>query len=941
MAEEKIIPIDTFTPGLKKGKPVILMQGTPNQKTLYLENPSRPTENDFAKIKKAYGIPAEFTLQQTRDQLKEIEKMETASLLSSIPYEKGTKEYYGELANKTADVITREKLIEDPMNFYYNQAAKEFTIPNPGSYIPFVGQFLPDNIKLPQDLVSKPSAEMVGGMSAVTAAQTAKIVGTRNPFAYLTPGELYGAELLGTQAGGYAYDFGNRVLRSLLDLPNEDLKQASSQFLYDAYMNAMFTGGAASMAPIFNSSKAWIGKNIFGIDPSKKNLQKLADIADTYGMPLGIIQATNMPFWRSYSKVIGVLPWVGGPFGKQQSAVQEASRQYLGKLMNSVAPLQTVSMLGKDLSKMMQGNYESVRAAQQYLYENFEEYAKKLKGKKVINIENFKNVANDTFTAYQEGIPGVRNGQPFRFPGSRSKESFGELYNTLSKLEPNVTLEQAITLRQMFNDFATNFKTEFKGNIPREEAQNIMNLAGMLERDILNLQNIGNEVDGVVFNTALKKLSAANEYFSATIPEFTGGVASNIKQFNANIFGPGPDQKYGVMYSKEIFDVILQRAKKDPDAMGHLLNLSKSTPEQVQAYNKAGKKEGVWVDIETLVRNEDINSPMYGKMEKKTIPILSAAPNAGQKKIVRRLFGDALNESITGLPVGTTPNQYLNVVSASPELIQQKGLKKAAPEMLEFSQVEFNPAMFAKKLGLDTEDGIEVLTKALEGTGVTVDGIRNFLQAADAAGAFIVNDPSTFVTRRLTLSGLKGLMLFQGASAAGLASLNPVMTALFLRYGSNILTDPKVLKTFTDVYTDAVKYPTKDPLTKSRRNDILQWAAGVLPTDQELEEQDFIKQIDQSVLSLIQNPQGKLEKNAAYDKQINLMTEQPKGVDLETLRNIQERITPDTQEQMFYETGASLQPTQFSPETRNKLAFGSLDEALLSNQQGGIGALAP
>ena len=33
----------------------------------------------------------------------------------------------------------------------------------------------------------------------------------------------------------------------------------------------------------------------------------------------------------------------------------------------------------------------------------------------------------------------------------------------LSNLEPNITMEQAITLRQMFNDFAVNFKTEFKG----------------------------------------------------------------------------------------------------------------------------------------------------------------------------------------------------------------------------------------------------------------------------------------------------------------------------------------------------------------------------------------------------------------------------------------------------------------------------------------------
>ena len=49
---------------------------------------------------------------------------------------------------------------------------------------------------------------------------------------------------------------------------------------------------------------------------------------------------------------------------------------------------------------------------------------------------------------------------------------------------------------------------------------------------------------------------------AATIPDYTGGVASNLKQVNANIFGPGPDTRYGMMYTKEVFDVILQRAKK-------------------------------------------------------------------------------------------------------------------------------------------------------------------------------------------------------------------------------------------------------------------------------------------------------------------------------------------------------------------------------------------
>ena len=86
----------------------------------------------------------------------------------------------------------------------------------------------------------------------------------------------------------------------------------------------------------------------------------------------------------------------------------------------------------------------------------------------------------------------------------------------------------------------------------------------------------------------------------------------------------------------------------------------------------------------------------------------------------------------------------------------------------------------------------------------------------------------------------------------------------------------------------------------------------------------------------------------ARDKQIELMTKTPKGRDLDTLREIDRRVTPDTQEQRFYDTtfqpDVSLQPNiqgaQLAPQTRSNLAFGTLDDALESQMMNrGIGTL--
>ena len=139
----------------------------------------------------------------------------------------------------------------------------------------------------------------------------------------------------------------------------------------------------------------------------------------------------------------------------------------------------------------------------------------------------------------------------------------------------------------------------------------------------------------------------------------------------------------------------------------------------------------------------DINSPTYGTMVKKTVPIISAAPDAGQKKIIRRLFDDAIQASIEGLPPGISATQFINLKDVAPEVIRAKGLKKAAPELLEFSDVSFNPDAFAKSLGLDTAEGQEILATALKGTGLSVKGIQRFLDAVSQAKSFQINDSST------------------------------------------------------------------------------------------------------------------------------------------------------------------------------------------------------
>ncbi len=48
-------------------KPFMLLEGTPFEKKVYLENPTNPTKDDLGLIQRLYGLPQGLGLQATVD----------------------------------------------------------------------------------------------------------------------------------------------------------------------------------------------------------------------------------------------------------------------------------------------------------------------------------------------------------------------------------------------------------------------------------------------------------------------------------------------------------------------------------------------------------------------------------------------------------------------------------------------------------------------------------------------------------------------------------------------------------------------------------------------------------------------------------------------------------------------------------------------------------
>ena len=125
----------------------------------------------------------------------------------------------------------------------------------------------------------------------------------------------------------------------------------------------------------------------------------------------------------------------------------------------------------------------------------------------------------------------------------------------------------------------------------------------------------------------------------------------------------------------------------------------------------------------------------------------------------------------------------------------------------------------------------------------------------------------------------------------------------------------------------------------------MEWASTVLPTDEEVERQEFINSIDESIFSLMEKGQTKIEAQNAREQQLNMMSgninKSQQRVTGELLNRINRTMQPISGEDVaptFTPASSAFNPR--SPQNnavRNALAFGTVDDAITA--QGGISSL--
>ena len=651
----------------------------------------------------------------------------------------------------------------------------------------------------------------------------------------------------GAGAGSITYDMLNEaagvqiasaITDQFADIPDKEIDQdIVANSLRATKTAAMWNAGAAALTPFIFGPLGKLGTKLFGAKGAKA--QELAQFARDKGLPLplmtGIEDGVLTPLAANYFKTVGVFPFVSG-IGREalQQAEQAAGKQYLNGL-TAYAPLMKTSVLSNAIygqaSKVFRDNAALIGSK----YLAFDKLAETIGNPKVIPTKALRKESEEFLQRYKQSFPDIEDyklenlGVKARDVDTILKSTGDPLYMFMAASkaisgEGLVTPQQYKGLMQMLNRAieGTNF------NIPN---QSVWALREAMETDLNS------------FGANLTKQNFLND---ATIKEtYDNMVNMQGKEFAENFLQKNVDDS-AMLYDKlkdanKTFSSVMGFATKQ--SLPRSLKKFDSSLFTAQGVNGVLGREAVPRDklFETLERDVFAsNSPEAIEQFKiligaSDLPGMVKATKNGKalfEAAKARYFFNAFLDSFDSAGSPQARSVFRDVVDSSPMVkagaeYAQDAMSRLSREdpltkngfsindvklnngIFDVKDIRFSPKDFAdfkinkfmNKLGIGsaTADlGRKKMEKLLGNEGA--NEFYKFTNYMKAISDIPISDTSTFLQRRFTLSGGRGLI--GGAIiGGGLFAANPLAPAIFLllaRKAGSILSDPTALRYMND-----------------------------------------------------------------------------------------------------------------------------------------------
>ena len=635
-------------------------------------------------------------------------------------------------------------------------------------------------------------------------------------------------DMLNEQAG---ITIANAITDEFRDLPEKKIDQDILANSFRATKNAaMWNAGAAALTPFIFGPLGKLTSKLFGAKSEKA--VRLSEFAKEKGLPLplmtGIEDGVLSDLGRNYFKTVGVFPFVSG-IGREalQVAEQEAGKQYLDGLVR-YAPLMKTAALSSAIYNQAAKTFADNAAVIGSKYKAFETFAEALGNPRVISLDATTKYAREMVEANRQMFPDI----PGYAPGigdldvkaiDKYLKDAGDPLNLFMKATAaigsnKITPKEYSGLMRMLNRAIEGTQyTLPTGSVwsLREALETDLNaFGGKLTKDnLLTDSTIKEGYDAMVAQSGKEfadadiafkisqgeqlysKLKDANGTFSALMGFIKSPLIKSFRKFDSSLF-----TQRGVNGVKGIEgmarDKMFQTMERDVFAS--------NSPEAIEAFK---------VIIGAAGKGATPNGKALFEASKARYmfnAFLKSFDTAGSPQ-AKSIFNDVAMEA--GVKSG---NKYMSDAMeelGTDAIARQRGFSiddvRLNNGIYDVSKIRFGPKDFAEfninkfmdnlGIGKATEDlGRDKMMKLLGKGGA--DDFYKFTDYMKAISDIAVSDTSTFLQRRFTLSGGRGV-LSGVVIGGGMAAVNPFAPAIFLllaRKAGRMLTDPVALRYMND-----------------------------------------------------------------------------------------------------------------------------------------------
>jgi len=290
---------------------------------------------------------------------------------------------------------------------------------------------------------------------------------------------------------------------------------------------------------------------------------ELANLASAYKIPLGLVQGTSHEWLKGFTRVLGVLPFVGGPFKKSAAATDEALGVRLFEMLDSFAPsVFTTAQMSRKLVDRAAKKFGFFNTASNRLYNKFFDMTKHLPADKqaFIPTKTIREAAEGIIEAAKSGTETIKKAVPEQEKVIQKLAL--DLMNMNKRIDPTTFKADVENIATIMRSLHPNSAAHKEGVLLKAAYESALsspalNFAGKFKNGA-----ISNAPDAISGRAIAKQLQKANSFFNKGMLKFESATANKFGRVDRNLFDSAW-KKAGTKEKDELFKDVFNLKSRD------------------------------------------------------------------------------------------------------------------------------------------------------------------------------------------------------------------------------------------------------------------------------------------------------------------------------------------------------------------------------------------